>query len=244
MRYELYYWPTIPGRGEFIRLALEAGDADYIDVGNTTEPGYGVEAVTAWLDGSMTHYPPFAPPFLKAGGEVISHVANILQYLGPRLKLVQDDKVYQYWTHSLQLTITDFVAEAHDVHHPLGPELYFEDQQDEALRRAGNFIDNRLPKFFHYFERIIDNNPDSTVYLVGKRLSYVDLSLFHVVQGLRYAFPKAMAALEGDIPKVIALHDHVLELPLISEYLASERRLAFSEQGLFRHYPMLDRAGK
>lgn len=241
MRYELYYWPDIPGRGEFIRLALEAGGADYIDVGNSHEPGYGVEAVTRWLDGSMTDYPPLAPPFLKAGREVISHVANILLYLAPRLKLINDDKVYQYWAHSLQLTITDFVAEAHDVHHPLGPELYFEDQQDVALRRARHFIDHRLPKFFHYFERIIDKNPDSPVYLVGKRLSYVDLSLFHMVQGLRYAFPNAMAALEAEIPKVIALHDHVLEMPLISEYLASERRLPFSDQGLFRHYPILDR---
>ena len=241
MRYELYYWPEIPGRGEFIRLALEAGGADYIDVGNSREPGYGVEAVMAWMEGSMTDYPPLAPPFLRAGKEVISHVANILLFLAPRLKLINDDKVYQFWAHSLQLTITDFVAEAHDVHHPLGPELTFEDQQDEAIRRAGNFLDHRLPKFFHYFERIIDKNPDSPVYLVGKRLSYVDLSLFHMVQGLRYAFPKAMAVLEPDIPKVITLHDHVLELPLISEYLASERRLPFSGQGLFRHYSILDR---
>lgn len=239
MRYELYYWPDIPGRGEFVRLALEEEGADYVDVGNDEAAG-GVEAVQRWLDDCSAERPPFAPPFLKAGEIVIAQVANILQFLGPRLGLVADNPADALWTHQLELTITDIVAEAHDAHHPLGPGDYYKNQKREAAQRAREFREERIPKFLGYFERVLTNNPDGAQYLVGARLSYVDLSLFHLVAGLRYAFPRAMKRIQGDLPKVVALADSVAERPNIAAYLASGRRLPFNDSGIFRHYPELD----
>ncbi len=178
MRYELYYWPTIQGRGEFVRLALEDAGADYEDVGN--EADAGITEISDYLEGQATARPPFAPPFLKAGETVVSHVANILQFLGPRLGLIPDDEETRLWAHGLQLTLTDFVAEIHDVHHPIGSSLYYEDQQEEAKQRAAIFLDERLPKFLGYFEQVLELNPDSDTCLVGAEHSYVDLSLFQV----------------------------------------------------------------
>ncbi|MFE8072513.1 glutathione S-transferase family protein [Marinobacteraceae bacterium S3BR75-40.1] len=241
MRYELYYWPGIPGRGEYIRLALEEAGADYIDVGRAPdEEGFGVGAIGEYLDASRTAYPPFAPPFLKAGEILVSHVANILQFLGPRLGLVPEPESDRLWAHGLQLTVTDFVAEIHNVHHPLGPELYYEEQKDEALRCAGNFREQRLPKFLQYFEDVLTKNPAGPDHLVGGSLSYVDLSLFHTLAGLRYAFPKAMEAQTSTIPRLNNLADAVEQRPNIQAYLTSERRQAFNESGIFRHYPELD----
>ena len=37
--YELLYWPGIPGRGEFIRLAFEAAGVSYKDTANESEDG-------------------------------------------------------------------------------------------------------------------------------------------------------------------------------------------------------------
>ncbi|HKJ94812.1 MAG TPA: glutathione S-transferase [Gammaproteobacteria bacterium] len=240
MRYELYYWPGIPGRGEFIRLALEEAGADYVDVAR--EAG-GLDAVAGYLEGETTQRPPFAPPFLKAGDILVSHVANILQFLGPRLGLVPADEATRYWAHGLQLTITDFTLEVHDTHHPLGPSLYYEDQKAEALRRSAAFIEDRLPKFLGYFERILRANTTGREHLVGDTLSYVDLSLYHMVAGLRYAFPAALAAVGPDVPRVIALADHVAERAAIRRYLESPHRIPFNEDGIFRHYPELDRTG-
>ena len=238
MRYELYYWPDIPGRGEFVRLALEAAGAEYADVARLTGRGRGVPAVTCLMDDEVSPRPPFAPPFLKAGDLVIGQTANILQFLGPRLGLVPKADAGRLWTHQLQLTVTDFVAEVHDTHHPIAVELYFHQQKTEARRRAKHFLDERVPKYLGYFERVLAGNRGRTV---GRRLSYVDLSLFQVVAGLRYAFPKTMAKREGDWPVLLALYDRIATLPRIAAYLASKRRLAFNEDGIFRHYPELDR---
>lgn len=238
MRYELYYWPTIQGRGEFVRLALEDAGVAYEDVGN--EADAGMTEISDYLEGQATARPPFAPPFLKAGESVVSHVANILQFLGPRLKLVPDDEDTRLWAHGLQLTLSDFVAEIHDVHHPIGSSLYYQDQQDEAKQRAAIFLDERLPKFLGYFEQVLELNPDSDVCLIGAEHSYVDLSLFQVVSGLRYAFPRAMAGYEASFSRVIELARRVAERPNIAAYLASSRRLPFNESGVFRHYPELD----
>ncbi|ASK36279.1 glutathione S-transferase [Alloalcanivorax mobilis] len=241
MRYELFYWPTIQGRGEFVRLALEDAGADYLDVGNGSEADeLGVPAIVSYLDGDATPRPPFAPPFLKAGELVISHVANILQYLGPRLALVPDDEACRYWAHGLQLTITDLVAEIHDCHHPIAASLYYQDQKDEALRRSQILRDERLPRFLGYFEQVLEQNPAGPDWLVGDAHSYVDLSLFQVISGLRYAFPKAMAAQQEALPKVDALAERVAARPRIQAYLESDRRLPFNEDGIFRHYPELD----
>lgn len=241
MRYELHYWPSIQGRGEFVRLALEEAGADYLDVGNAPEDkGLGVPAMKPYLEGDQTWRTPFAPPFLKAGDDVISHVANILQYLGPRLDLVPVDEQSQFWVHGLQLTITDLTAEAHDVHHPVAISLTYEEQKEEARRRAKAFAGERIRTYLSYFERVLGYNPAGDTWLVGERRSYVDLSLFQVVAGLTYAFPNAMRRLAPEIPRVLAVAERVAALPNIAAYLASSRRLPFNENGIFRHYPELD----
>lgn len=239
MAYELYYWDGIQGRGEFVRLALEEAGADYLDVAR--ENG-GTEKMTAFLEGRNGFQIPFAPPFLRDGDLVVSHVANILQYLGPKLDLVPADEASRLFAHGLQLTITDFVTEIHDTHHPLGVDDYYEDQKAEAKSRTNGFLESRLPKFFGYFEKILAQNPDGQTHAVGDRLSYVDLSLFQVVEGLRYAFPKAMKRNEASYPNLKNIHAEVKTRPNINAYLSSDRRLAFNESGIFRHYPELDQA--
>jgi glutathione S-transferase len=234
MRYELYYWPTIQGRGEYIRLALEEAGADYRDVAR--EPG-GMAAMTKLLE-AKSDTPPFAPPFLKAGKLVIGQTANVLFYLGGRHGLAPKAEAGQLWLHQLQLTITDLVVEIHDTHHPLGPSLYYEDQRAAAKKRTAEFWSERVPKFLGYFERILKDNGGA--YVTGRRLTYVDLSLFQIVEGLRYAFPQRMKAFERKIPGLVALRDRVAERPNINAYLASERRIPFNEDGIFRHYKPLD----
>jgi glutathione S-transferase len=238
MRYELFYWPSIQGRGEFVRLALEEGGVAYIDVARAPK---GMSAMMRLMENPSEKYPPFAPPFLKAGKLMIAQTANILFYLGPRLSLVPNNESSCLWAHQLQLTIADWVAEVHDTHHPIGGSLYYEDQKPEAKRRATDFTANRAPKFFDYFERILKKNPKGGEYLLGRKVSYVDLSLFQMVAGLRYAFPRAMAELEKKYPRTIALHDRVSARPRMAAYLASERRIPFNQEGIFRHYPELDR---
>ena len=239
MRYELYYWPGIPGRGEFVRLALEEAGADYVDVGNDEAAG-GMEAVERFLDDADAQRPPFAPPFLKAGNVVVAQVANILQFVAPRLKLVALDPAAALWTHQLQLTIADAVTEAHDVHHPIGAGEYYENQKPEARRRAKEFREQRIPKFLGYFERVLASNPRGPGHLVGARISYADLSLFHLLAGLRYAFPKAMHRIETDLPNALGLAENVAQRPNIAAYLASPRHLPFNENDVFRHYRELD----
>lgn len=236
MRYELYYWPTIQGRGEFIRLALEEAGADYVDVARRGKGGEA--AMLRLLDGKRSARPPFAPPILKAGRLIIAQTANILLYLGPRLNLAPRDEAGRLWTHQLQLTITDLVVEIHDTHHPVSSWLYFEEQRPSARRRSRDFWRYRVPKFLGYFERVLQKNGGR--YLVGRRLSYVDLSLFQIVEGLRYAFPKHMKRFEKKVPAVIALHDRVAARPRIEAYLASERRIAFSQWGIYRYFKELD----
>jgi glutathione S-transferase len=237
MRYELYYWPSIQGRGEFVRLALEAADADYVDVARRSA---GVSAMLRLMDGKTVERPPFAPPFLKAGKLLIGQTANILAFLGARHGLAPASPAGRLWAHQLQLTIADLVDEAHDTHHPIASSLYYEDQRPEAKRRAADFLDERAPKYLGYFERVLAQNPAGDKHLVGARLTYPDLSLFQVVAGLRYAFPRAMARLEKRHRRVSALHDRVAARPRIAAYLGSPRRIAFNEQGIFRHYPELD----
>ncbi|MEO6351922.1 MAG: glutathione S-transferase family protein [Burkholderiaceae bacterium] len=243
MRYQLYYWPTIQGRGEFIRLALEQAGADYDDIARGSESdGMGVPALLRLLDGTEPDQPPFAPPFLQAGNRIIGQTANILLFLGPRLGLVPEDETSRSWAHQLQLTIADLLTEIHDTHHPIAGSLYYKDQKPEAFRRAQDFTATRLPKFLGYFERILERNSDSgRDYVLGDALCYVDLSLFQIIAGLRYAFPRAMKALAPAHPRLLALHRCVASQPRIAAYLASSRRLRFNQQGIFRHYAELDR---
>jgi glutathione S-transferase len=237
MRYELYYWAGIQGRGEFVRLALEEAEADYVDVAREV----GAEgAMMRLLDGEEVERPPFAPPYLKAGRLVIAQTANILLYLGPRHDLVPASEAGRLWAHQLQLTIADLVDEAHDTHHPIASSLYYEDQRPESKRRTDDFLKSRVPKYLGYFEKVLGRNKARGGHLIGARLSYPDLSLFQVVAGLRYAFPRAMTRLEPNYPRVVALHDAVAGRPRIAGYLASNRRIAFNQDGIFRHYPELD----
>ena len=233
MRYELYYWPGIQGRGEYVRLALEDAGVDYDDV---ARGAHGISAMTGMMEAHDT--PPFAPPFLKAGKLVIGQTANILLYLGPRHGLAPKVEAGRLWVHQLQLTITDFVVEVHDTHHPLGPSLYYEDQRAPAKKRTSDFWKERVPKYLGYFEGLVQANRGA--YVTGRRLTYVDLSLFQIVEGLRYAFPARMKAFERDIPALVDLRDRIAVRPNVKAYLASDRRIAFNEDGIFRRYKALD----
>ena len=237
MPYELYYWPSIQGRGEFVRLALEEAGADYVDVARERGPGRGVKALMAMLDGARA---PFAPPFLRDGDIVVSHVANILHYLGPKLRLAPADEGQRIFAHGLQLTITDFVGEAHDTHHPIATDLYYEDQKTEAKARSAAFLAHRVPKYFGYFDRVLTDNPTGAAHAVGSALTTVDLSLFQIWAGMTYAFPRAFAGAAKRYPRVAALAAQVAARPNVARYLASERRIPFNESGVFRHYPELD----
>lgn len=234
MKYELYYWPEIQGRGEYVRLALEEAGAAYDDVARGPR---GSGAMMKMMEADKGT-PPFAPPFLKSGKLVIGQTANILLYLGARHGLAPKTEAGKLWVHQLQLTITDLVVEIHDTHHPLGPSMYYEDQKALAKKRSADFWDERVPKYLGYFEQLLDEHGGA--YVTGRRLTYVDLSLFQIVDGLRYAFPKRMKAFEKNIPGIAGLHDRVAARPSIKAYLASERRIAFNEQGIFRRYSELD----
>src|SRR3954447_2192268 len=234
MKYELYYWPEIQGRGEYVRLALEEAGAAYVDEARGPR---GTAAMMKMMD-AHKGAPPFPPPFLKAGKLVIGQTANILLYLGARHALAPKSEAGMLWVHQLQLTIADLVLEIHDTHHPLGPTLYYEDQRAAASKRTQEFWQQRVPKYLEYFEQILKSNGGA--YITGRRLTYVDLSLFQIVEGLRYAFPRRMKAFEPSIPGLIGLHGRVASRPNIKAYLSSERRIAFNEDGIFRHYKALD----
>jgi glutathione S-transferase len=235
--YELYYWPTIQGRGEFVRLALEEAGAPYVDVARA--PG-GVRAMMRMLENVPGGgVPPFAPPFLASGKLVLAQTANILLYLGPRHGLVAKAERARLHVHQLQLTVTDLVAEAHDTHHPVSLELYYEDQKAAARERARAFVAHRIPKYLGYFERILDRAGGKGM---CSRFSYVDLSMFQIIEGLEYAFPNAMRRISRTIPGLLGLRDRVAARPRIAAYLGSSRRIPFNEDGIFRRYPELDRS--
>jgi glutathione S-transferase len=242
--YELFYWPSIQGRGEFVRLALEAAGAPYLDVARRpAEEGGGVKALTAMLATASGGGPFFAPPILRHGAVTLSQTAAILQYLGPRLGLVPEDEASRLQANHLQLTLADFVLEVHDVHHPIAASLYYHDQKPEAARRAELFTKNRIPKYLGYFERVLEQNTaGGGRHAVGAALTYVDLSLFQILSGLGYAFPHALSRAADALPRLVALRDRVSAEPAVAAYLASPRRIAFNEHGLFRHYPELDPA--
>ncbi len=238
MRYELHYWPGIQGRGEFVRLALEAASIPYVDVARGAG---GVARMQSLLASHGEVHAPFAPPFLKAGTRIVGQTANILLFLGERHGLAPRSDAGRLWTHQLQLTVADLIAEVHDTHHPIASSLYYADQRSEARRRARHFVDERLPKYLGYFERVLAANPRGPRHLVGGSLTYVDLSMFQVIDGLRYAFPQAMRRIARRVSGLGRLHAEVASRPRVAAYLASERRVPHSEDGIFRHYPELDR---
>ncbi len=240
MTYVVYYWPEIQGRGEYVRLALEEAGAKYVDIALVPEKkGGGVPAIEKFLEGRGVKRPPFAPPFLKAGRQLIGQTPNILMFIGAHHDLAPHDEAGRLWTNQLQLTIADFITEAHDTHHPVASNLYYEDQKREAKRRAKDFRENRIPKFLGYFERVIARNSRRGPWMVGARITYVDLSMAQVIAGLRYAFPATMRNALRSRPRLRKLHDAAFARPRIARYVASERRLAFNNDDIFRRYPEL-----
>lgn len=244
--YELHYWPSIQGRGEFVRLAFEASGVAYTDVARGQgSPRRGMPTLLSWREDETLLTPPFAPPVLQHGKRVVAQTAAILMYLGPRLDLVGRSEASRLWTHQIQLTIADAVTEAHDTHHPISGSLFYEDQRAEALRRAKDFRANRLPKYLAWFEAILQRNKSnarsSRLNLVGSGMCYADLSLFQLVEGCLYAFPNAASAALDDAPQVLRLHDEISRHRRLQTYLRSDRRIAFNEDGIFRRYPDLDR---
>ena len=240
--YELFYWPGIQGRGEFIRLPFEDAGVPYDDVGRRPESeGGGVAAILRLLEEPGPWLTPLGPPALRHGEVLVAQTAAILEYVAPRLGAIPDDEASRRRAHQIQLTVADLVVEAHDTHHPLGVSLYYEDQKPEAARRSALFVEERIPMFLRYFDRALDSNPaGGGRWLVGDGCTYVDLSLFQVIAGLRYAFPRAMRRHERGFPRLGALHDAIAARPRLAAYLASERRIPFNEDGIFRHYPELD----
>ena len=238
MTYRLFYWPGLQGRGEFVRLALEDAGEPYIDVVREDERK-GMAAMMALVGGGAGR-PAFAPPILVDGEILVSQTANILLYLGPRLGLAPRDDGPRHTAHGLQLTIADLVKEAHDTHHPISGSLYYEDQKEAARANAAEFLENRAPKYLGYFEKTVAAGDG---FAVGGAHSYVDLSLFQVVAGLGYAFPRAMAGFDERWPALGGLAERVAARPTLAAYLASSRRIPFNETGIFRRYPELDAAG-
>lgn len=236
MRYELYYWPGIQGRGEFPRLVLEDAGADYTDVGREKD---GVERMRAVMRGDGgAAFLPLAPPFLRAGELWLGQSAAIAAFLGERLGLAPSGEAERLVARTIGLTIADLVNEAHDTHHPIDVGAYYDQQQDAAAQRAAVFRERRMPKFLGYLERVLERN--DTGVLVGGEVTYVDLAAFQVVEGLAYAFPRALARIRAELPRLHALRDRVASRPRLAAYLASPRRLPFNEHGIFRRYVELD----
>jgi glutathione S-transferase len=241
MPYNFYYWPKIQGRGEVVRLALEEAGADYVDVARVgLEQDDNRQGVIDILEDSKLQFPPFAPPFLIDGELMIAQAAAILQYLAPKIGLIGESLAEQLFAHQIQLTVTDFLMEVHDTHHPIANSLYYEEQTQESKHRSANFIKFRIPKYLAYFEKILINNKLNSGWLVGNSLTYADLSLFQIIEGLQYAFPKGFSKISNKYTNSLALRDAVAARPNTAAYLASNRRIAFNTMGVFRYYPELD----
>ena len=235
--FKLIYWPGIPGRGEFVRLAFEATGTPYEDTG-LADTAKEVETLNDPKRQLKDHDAHFAPPILQHGNFRVGQTAAILAYIGPIIGLAPSDEQGRAKINQIQLTISDLTSEAHDTHHPISVSDYYEDQKDEALKRARDFVDNRMPKFLDYFERQIAVNGHEP-WLYGNSMTYADTSLFQAVDGLLFAFPKCMDGLKSKHQKVFALYDAVRNHEKISKYLASERRQKYS-MGIWRHYQELD----
>jgi len=240
MPYKLYYWPGIQGRGEFVRLSLEQAGAEYTDAARARG---GVGALHRLLDDVDPERLPFAVPALQDGNVIVAQTSAILLYLGPRLGLAPEGEVDRIWANQIQLTIGDLVEEVHNTHHPIGTGLYYEDQQPEARRAAEGFRRQRLLKFASWLETVLERNRAGPAWLAGGTTTYVDLSAFQVVEGLRYAFPRASGSALERTPLLVDLVERVRRLPRTAAYLASPRRILFNEQGIFRRYPELDEPG-
>jgi len=231
MSYQLWYWPDIPGRGEFVRLALEAAEIDYEDMARE----HGAEALLEDI-ASREGIRPFAPPYLVDGDLCIGQTAHILGFLADRHDFGGGNLETDLPLIQLQLDISDMVAEIHAVHHPVSSALYYQEQMDPAYEAAQHFREHRLPKFLAHFEQALEENGGP--FMLGDRWTHVDTSLFQLMEGLDYMFPNRMAAL--DYPRLELVRSAVMEIDGVEAYLSSDRRLEFNENGIFRYYPELD----
>lgn len=236
---ELFYWPGIQGRGEFPRMLLEDAGIPYVDVCRHVG---GIDRMSAIMHGEGAPLMPFAPPFMNVDGMWISHTAAIMTYVAEKFGLAPRDEQEKMIARTLALTIADLLTEAHDTHHPITIEQHYEQQQDAALLRAAAFRDLRMPKFLRHFERTIAHNDrrGGGGVIVGIEITYIDIALFQVIEGLSYAFPRALARVQGELPLLRSLHARVSKRPRLAAYLASERRVPFNEHDIFRRYPELD----
>lgn len=275
-QYELLYHPGIPGRGEFVRLAFEAAGVPYKDVANEDKNGYSTVqkiCMNKSNESADSNPPVFSPPALRVPGAgkdgealIISQTPNILLYLGDRIGMVPEgDESAKYYTNQLTLTVLDLNNEVHDTHHPLAVAEYYENQKDSAQHKAKDVRENRFPKFFSYFTRTLEGNREGGgdgKYLVGNQLTYADTSVWQVIDGCFFAFPKEMEARKKEFPELLGtFYDNIKNEKGLKEYLASDRRLPYS-MGIFRqvapfltslgdllilhvlnrrHYPELDR---
>ncbi|MCJ1456587.1 hypothetical protein MMC28_006949 [Mycoblastus sanguinarius] len=247
--YELLYWPSHPGRGEHIRLCFEEAGIPYKDTTNESKEK-GMSALLSLISpeatGTAANPPPFAPPMLRHGDLLLAQAPNILLYIGPRLGLVPDHENALYHVNQLALTALDGLSnEVHDTHHPVGVNLYYEEQKAEALKKSEDFRERRLPKFLGYFERVLAGEASNGgEWLYGGQLTYADLVLWQCLDGVRFAFPNCFerARKSGEYTKVFGLMEQVEKRENIKSYLKSERRQPYNN-GIYRYYPELDAGG-
>ena len=233
MSYQLFYWPMIPGRGEFVRLFMEAAELEYEDVAATQ----GADALVEDLH-SREGLRPFAPPYLVDEDVVIGQTALILLYLSDKEGLGSGDLATDLKLMQLQMDIADCVEEVHATHHPVSAGLYYADQMEAAYDKAQDFRANRIPKYLIHFDNALATNGGP--FMMGDQWTHVDTSLFQLMEGLDFAFPNYMQTMKGSWANLEALQRAVPEIEGIEAYLASERRMDFNEDGIFRHYEELD----
>ncbi|KEY69018.1 hypothetical protein S7711_03320 [Stachybotrys chartarum IBT 7711] len=243
--YELIYWPSAPGRGEPVRLLFEEAGVPYADTAK--DAGRAVETIQGLMAaehlGDDSNPPVFAPPLLRHGDLLINQLPNILLYLAPKLGLAPAAGPAVYHLNAIVLTLLDgFVNELHETHHPIATSQYYDDQKPEAKKRSKSYREERLPRFLGYAQRLLDAKTSGDgPWLYGGSLTYADLVLFQGIHGTKYAFPKTVEKLQksGKYDGVFALFDAVQERPNIKAYMASDRRVDYS-QGIWRYYPELE----
>ncbi|MXO84844.1 glutathione S-transferase [Altererythrobacter aurantiacus] len=238
MSYDLWYWPSIQGRGEFVRLFMAAAGIEWRDCAREKD----AEALLDDMDERKEKgFAPYAPPYLVDGDFAIAQVAHIVTWLSEKHDIGAADEADKLHLIQLQLDITDIVEEVHSVHHPVASSLYYDDQKDAAEQAAEKFREERIPKYFDHFEQALGVK-DGGPFSLGSTWSHFDTSLFQLVEGLEYAFPRRMAAIKDDYPMIFACRDAVALIDGLAAYVASEDRIPFNEDGIFRHYPELDAA--
>lgn len=235
MSYQLWYWPDIPGRGEFIRLPMEAAGIAYSEPARTAADG--LAAVAAYLE-TLDQQPAFAVPLLDTGSEQIAQTPNILAFLGEEHGIGPAGAAQRRYLNQLQIDMADFAEEMHSTHHPVSAYLYYEDQKAEAARVAEAFRTDRVGKYLAHFERAARTSDGD--WLVGDEWSCGDTSMAQLLDGLCYAFPRRMAILAPEFRKLQTIRRKISALAGIVSYRQSSRWQAFNQEGLLRHYPEHD----